>query len=466
MPRSLIATTLLIVRLLGNVGLTQGLLSSSSFLLKTSETFKLADLQYTEARLQASLYNYTVSRLLLDRSTGSSLLLLDQLPFDVSHDVRKTTTTTTTASQEPAIPSSLRRSDWIMQILGSAETCDELLDMLRGMNNKEMMKIDPGWVLDYVRLENAESTSGMGGSITKRDDIYTMRTLLCCVSQALPTIPALNPQQRNSTLLLVDTKTVSGKNMLFFGRLCHGPSPPESSTTIAWDPILASRWVQRPFQYSSAINRKTAEIILDWLCDVMAMPRHRNEEVNDSPPLLLDPTCGSGTFLALALERGFQVVGYDINPHCVQGTRQNLVHVLGEERIQGLAHIECVDSSSTMNHSKVSEPTRYLDSGKVKKPSCVVANLPWGVNTATYVDQNVRILHSIHNTLSPGTPCVFVTKHSEPMLFQESGFHKIAQAQIPPVGFKLPKTTKKEHVDDIDTRNGRNSCVITFASSK
>ncbi len=408
--------------------------SLASFLAKTSETFKLADLQYAEARLQAASHNFSVSRLLIDRSTGSMLLELDHISTDLADQ-----TACNTMNDGNRLPSSLSRCDWILEILNSADTGEGLVNSLRKVD-KEKWKIKEGWVLDYLRFEDAQAQAP---HVTTTDQGYTMRSLLCSVAQALPTIPALDPKYRSSTLLLVDTRSAAG-DRIFLGRLCRSRTFDQPSSTS----ILASRWSQRPFQYSSAINKKAAEIIMDWLCDAVAATGCAGR------PLLLDPTCGSGTFLALGVQRGLQVEGCDINPSCVEGSRCNLVHMFGEEKVHACVNMRCLDSG---------DMTSYVMNDK---PACVVSNLPWGINTAEYVDENLRILQSIHNLLSKGTPCVFVTKNAESKLFDETGFQVLAQAHVPPLGFKLPKSKKKEDLEDTDTRNGRNSCVITFASSR
>jgi hypothetical protein len=407
-------------------------------LAKTSETFKLAELQYAEAYLQAQAQDYTASRLLVDRSTGSTLLELEGVPVSILDPAAST--------DSNLFPSSLRRCDWILEVFHKADTAEKLIEHLREESSGDT-KIRDGWTLDYVRFEGAALKDDPKGSPIRYEQTYSMKTLLASVAQALPTVPTLDPQLCTEKLLLVDAKSKSG-NGVFLGRLCHSTSDAKSSSSY----LLSSRWAQRPFQYSSAINQKAAEIIMDYLRG--AIPSYNNMSDDCSPPLLLDPTCGSGTFLALAMEQGFRVEGYDVNSSCSDGAWRNIVHMFGEEQARARASVHCLDSSQSRN------------SDKLENPACVVSNLPWGVNSVDYIDENYRILRSIHVRLSSDTPCVFVTKSEESKMFQETGYEILAQAHIPPRDFTLPRSKKKKDLEDGDARNGRNSCVVTIARSQ
>eukprot|EP00536_Pseudo-nitzschia_multiseries_P016157 jgi/Psemu1/292398/fgenesh1_pg.1033_\ len=91
--------------------------------------------------------------------------------------------------------------------------------------------------------------------------------------------------------------------------------------------------------------------------------------------LLLDPTCGSGTFLALALARGFRVEGRDINPSVAEGAIRNLEHVFGRETVGALARVETRDSCNNSEPRTASASANATSNGV--DVSCVVANLPW-----------------------------------------------------------------------------------------
>ena len=119
-----------------------------------------------------------------------------------------------------------------------------------------------------------------------------------------------------------------------------------------------------------------------------------------------------------------------------------------------MACIECKDSSQP--------PQR----DSLEHPDCVVANLPWGVNSIDYVDENYRILESIQARISPGTPCTFVTRTADSGLFSKAGFEILAQAHIPPRDFQLPSSKKKKRRGDAGSCNGRKRCVVTIAVSR
>jgi len=395
-----------------------GLAFSSFFLAKTSETFKLSELQYAEAHGQAKIFGYAVTRLLVDRSTGSTLLKVHHLARESILDPVN-------------LPSSLRRCDWILEVLAHSESPHKLIKNL-GSDRDRLGSILDGWTLDYFRFDDllAPKPSSVPN--------YTMKTLMCSVSQAIPSLPALDPKTSVEKLLLVDTISNSS-HTLFLGRVL-GHSVMGGSESFS-----GKRWSMRPYQYSSAFNQKAAEIVMEWLSSRVPSDSWQ------TPPLLLDPTCGSGTFLAMAMEQGWRVEGYDVNSYCAEGSLRNLNYMFGDEKVKEMAHVECRDSSSEFE--------------KKEFPSCVVSNLPWGVNSVEYQHENQKILASVHARLKAGTPCVFVTKNAELKLFQDAGYGIVAQARIPPNDFKLPTSKKIKTDDGTDARNERHDCFVTMATS-
>ena len=87
--------------------------------------------------------------------------------------------------------------------------------------------------------------------------------------------------------------------------------------------------------------------------------------------MLLDPTCGSGTFLALALANDFYVEGCDINPSVADGAIQNIEYLFDKEKVNEYANVEARDSCNPWRHDEPSSLNTINDI------SCVVANLPW-----------------------------------------------------------------------------------------
>lgn len=413
-------TLIVLAFVAATIAAVKGLAPSGIFLAKTTETFKLSELQYIEAQLQANERGYTVEKLLVDRATGSTLLRIENLHAEFMIE-----------GQEPArLPSSLKKCDWILEVLTESSSAEQLVGDLRE-DPKCLGRIADRWKLDYLRFDDHPS---------KDDEQYTMKTLLCSVAQTIPFPPVMNPKDSKETLLLIACQS-ERRRSLFFGRMCYS-----SSIDGVRGGTLSSKlnWSKRPYQYSSAINQKAAEIIIDWLHEAI------NFKAEGSSPLLLDPTCGSGTFLALAIERGFRVEGYDVNCKCAEGSLRNLKFIFGDQHVEEVARIECKDSA-------IVQRTEY--------PDCVVANLPWGVNSIEYLDENLRILQAVQSRLQPGTPCVMVTRKPELEIFQQAGYSILAQACIPPTDFKLPASKKKRSEAQDDQVQGRNQCVVTMVVS-
>lgn len=369
----------------------------ASLLVKTTETFKLAELQYLEAKLQARTYG--CERLFIDAATGSSLLHIDGCD-ELTHQ---------------KWPSSLMRADWVGEILAQSDEPQSLLKLIEASQSN----IQSGWVLDYLRLQRTTDRSNISN--------YTSRSLMICVAQSIGSPAQLNPKLATEKLLLVDTQ-----DRLFLLRIL--PKPTQKSPTIAWH--------QRPFQYSSSINPQIAEIVVDVLLDAIG---------GKANPKLLDPTCGSGTFLAFALNRGMTVEGWDVRQACIDGTRKNIESFFGEGNRWIVSKRDATDNAT------------FEDVGNV---DCLAANLPWGQNTITYCDENVRILEQVSKHLRKNTVCAFVTKnaalHKD---FERLGYRVLGSAPVPPKDFVLPRGNKDKN--DIEaTSNGRSSdCVVTIVLS-
>ena len=385
------------------------------FLAKTKETFKVAELQYLEADLQAQELKYDLSRLLVDRSTGSTLL---QFTSPDNNSILRDI-------EQQHLPSSLRRCDWVAQILKEGRSPENLIDQLR----QEPLEVGDHWALDYIRMDDATNN----GSYQGRRPNYTMKTLLCSISQTLTCLPALNPMAIRQRLILVDT----GVSCFLVKRIPDGRDPAQDCA------MVLKQWAGRPFQYSSAINMNVAEIVIDFLSGTT--------ESSKQKVTLLDPTCGSGTFLAFAIAKGMNVEAFDCNPSCVQGSLRNLGYLFGDERIDQVASVNVHDS------------TKVVD-GCETEIDCVVANLPWGVNSIEYLEENWRILDAVRSRISTAIPCAFVTRDPSLDLFRDTGFEVVGQAYVPQREFTLPKGKKKRDSVEIE-RNNRNRCVVTFARS-
>ena len=145
-------------------------------------------------------------------------------------------------------------------------------------------------------------------------------------------------------------------------------------------------------------------------------------------------------------------MGWDINPKCVSGTKDNLRHLLGEEDSDRY-QVETRDS--TVQHATLDE--MQID--------CVVSNLPWGLNSIQYVNDTQKIAASVRQLLRPGAPCAFIAKQ-DLAITQELGYKVLGKANIPPTNFVLPSGKKKSEIATHESaieRKQRNSCVVILA---
>jgi hypothetical protein len=262
--------------------------------------------------------------------------------------------------------------------------------------------------------------------------------------------------------------------------------------------LFRSSWAQRPFQYSGAINLDVAITIVDILRDLV--------RGNNNPKTLrmLDPTCGSGTFLALALmmwgvDSNVEVTGIDSNPKCSLGTMHNLQHLfhlsVGENAIVESSDVDgwllALNSNSSRNPSRASiysgnsvHLQTFIPDNKF---DCAVANLPWNRNTFEFQEDlvdnectNSRILKAIAASLLPGSPFVVVSggsqKGRQSVLFdtrrclESIGFHVLGEATVPPRGFYLPLSAKKVDASQIlesqEQAFRSSDCLITVAVAR
>lgn len=410
-------------------------------LAKTKETFKISELQQLEATIQAQVSGYTVTRELLDRSTGSSLFQID-VPNNNYSDL---------CSSCFSNDSWWKRCDWVGKIVVKGSDARDMLEKMKALATVSATD----WTLDYMQMRDNKMT----GKHEQSRQLYTMKSLLCAVAHEMPSPPSLDPIQAKDRFLMVDT-TISGEQQstcYLIQRIDNVAAEARNDDQLELE-SFSKRWTQRPFQYSSAINFSVADIvmeILDTLCK-----KRSNEHKTESTFTLWDPTCGSGTFLALALRKGYHVEGFDYNERAVGGTQHNLEFMFSKDDVEQKCKVELRDSSS-------------LSAGEhAAEISCVTANLPWGRNSVEYVDGNSRILQSIRRRIADGTPCAFVTRPStlssgsaSSSLFEQAGFEILGQAFVPQRDFGLPTSKKKPRgwdKGDAATQQ-KQQCLVTIA---
>lgn len=390
--------------------------------MKLTETFKLADLQFLELQiLQSSNQRLAgrCERLVVDAATGSSLIFIENdggFVWDNEDDAK--------------LPTYLKRCDWVGHIIGCGASAPDLIDDIRSRQPFET-SVD-NWTLEYLRMQSQQQFNSKNLSVD-----YTSRCLLACVAQSIKAPAALHPDAASHRLMIVDTI-----ESIYLVRLEETAQDVrrQSSDRIA-------RWSNRPFQYSSAINPNVADIVVDILFNM----------VGTKPDIkLLDPTCGSGTFLAFAATRGALVEGWDVLPSCVEGSLSNLDHVANDQS-QKSHSIRLQDATMAPNQ---------VDSSI----DCVVANLPWGINSVSYKNEHSAILRSVARRVLPGTPCALVTKsiHVQREL-QSLGYDIVGHAHVPQRDFALPRGSKTKRGSNNNKRNKRDSsssdCVVTIALS-
>jgi hypothetical protein len=170
------------------------------------------------------------------------------------------------------------------------------------------------WTLDYVQMKE--------GTMPRGDDrprpSFTMKSLLCAVAHDMPTPPSLDPNTTLDRFLLLAT-TTSGEQQpaSYLIQLMRNQNDDDEEAEA-----FSKRWTKRPFQYSSAISYDIAEIVIEILNTLCKIRSH-----DGSKQILWDPTCGSGTFLALALRKGYHVEGFDRNQRAVEGSKHNLEYM-------------------------------------------------------------------------------------------------------------------------------------------
>ncbi len=411
-------------------------------LAKTKETFKLADLQYLEAKVQSE-GQYECTRLLVDAATGSSLFLLNRFVdsfeayiFGKDHGTIRYD-----------IPTSLRACEWVAEVLCSSASAEELILDLSIEPTTHKLE---AWTLEYLRMTSGSATSSLSG----KTKTYTQKTLCCCVAQALSGVAALNPNQAVDKLVIVDTC-----ESMFLVRLLHLPSDCASTNPIC---LTQKRWAQRPFPYSSATNFPAAEMIINMLAH-----RVSSRAIKEAPqPHLLDATCGSGTFLALAMARGMQVTGWDSNSRCVEGSQRNLQYAFGSTDNFTVLHRSCLDIPLNLTQMDI------------ESFDAVASNLPWGLNSNLYTDESESdncissLLLAIRKVLKPGIPCVFLYKDEDEsacnnVYWEQIGYKVIGHANIPQKNFVLPKGGKKEEYkrSEENALTGRSDCIISLVET-
>jgi tRNA G10 N-methylase Trm11 len=127
---------------------------------------------------------------------------------------------------------------------------------------------------------------------------------------------------------------IATEDGVWFGHDLGSPEP-------AWQ-----RFVKKPYDFSSSLPSQMARAV----CNLVVRPGDR----------IVDPCCGTGSFLLHAASMGADVTGFDINPKMVGATNKNSEHF-------GFA--------ARAKRADATKLEGYYD--------CALANLPYGNMTAT-----------------------------------------------------------------------------------
>jgi predicted Fe-S protein YdhL (DUF1289 family) len=410
------------------------------------------------------------------------------------------------------LPFRNKRIQYIAEILASGFTPLQLIDNIR--NSSMTLRKGVNWTLEYDVFErwhnnddNNNDNNDDNNNYQNQQDKVCSTMLLCAVSRALPGEPSLS-----SSSLLQDNKVCSitpyiiietSRQLYLAQKLSIQQSTIPTQDRVNFDLTqqqllqqqqyisitdqFQSLWSKRPFQYSGAINIGVASIIIDMLSDALQLRHERHQQLHTKVSSMdsidntnnnmmstskkqriiriLDPTCGSGTFLALALmiwsgkyitttatassndTITVEATGIDSNYKCAHGTMANLRHIFGlspsDDDDDGddddvirkwtldLSPATGRLTSTSLSSLPLSQVTIHandsvnLSTFVLDKFDCAVANLPWNRNTFEYQGQttandtttntsttcctNERILLSTAAVLKPGAPLVIIS---------------------------------------------------------
>jgi tRNA G10 N-methylase Trm11 len=300
-------------------------------LAKTKESFKLSDLYLLETKLESDARNWTNPNLLaIDANTGSYLFQIDRKILGKN-------------DSECFQPSCMDRYDWITKrIIATGSSGEDLVQ-----NILQQCRIIPSHDLENFAIEYI-----CMGVMMEKD--YTSKNLICRVAQCIQAPAALSTKKSAIQLILIETPT-----QIYLAQKEH---------LNIKENRVAKRWSNRPYQYSSAINPTIALIVIDLLHDLIRRKARRDTD----DVRMLDATCGSGTFLAFALDKGMNVTGNDIKDKCCEGSLRNLRYLFDDKNkiVEKRCDLIVSDFASS---DKLSDVLGVFD--------CAVTNLPWGQNT-------------------------------------------------------------------------------------
>jgi hypothetical protein len=164
----------------------------------------------------------------------------------------------------------------------------------------------------------------------------------------------------------------------------------------------------------------------------------------------------------------------DSNPACIDGTRRNLEFLFGNTPVAvttttKTCRLVVRDSAKATVRDDDDDNNDDDNNHDTQKYNRMACNLPWGQNTKSYFDEDMRILSAARSDLEKGALCIIIWKvaHRDPDTLQADleriGYRSIDQALVPPKDFQFPHSTKVVVGGSIkqQTDHGRSSCVIS-----
>lgn len=446
------------------------------YVAKTTESFKLADLYWMQANVMAYCQNDSqsaeVQKLAFHRPTASLLLGYNG---------------TSSCNSDQELPFPTNRVQYVGVVVASGATAQDLLDSIKERISPSLSgstttnDCNPSWTLDCDTFEPLAGRQ------------FTTSMLLCAVSRHLSGEPVLEQNDIDDDTISYSLLETSSK--LYLIEKIHVDNQIHD---VYQENVSHFRheWSRRPFQYSGAVNFEVAITLVDMLRRLLS--KNGQDQRDNRRIRLLDPTVGSGTFLAAAAKLwnmsddqndSLEIVGVDSNPKCSEGTSKNLCKLLNvengteEENTGGKSWTFSSTGSKSEMPSRATiycgDSVELLSSASLDGAfDCVVSNLPWNRNTFEYKQEtssctSSEILKQIAEVIKPGKPVIVVSGSNDPAhsfnakrTLNSLGFNVIGEVSIPPAGFSLPESGKKrkKSIEAPDPSSKRNSnCVVTVA---
>ncbi|KAL3796150.1 hypothetical protein HJC23_000653 [Cyclotella cryptica] len=461
----------------------------------------LADMYWLESCVSAYCHD--------NKETSSALELVERLSFHrptasylLGYSVPGTNSMNNT-STPCKLPFRPCRFQYVAKVVAFGETPDELLANMRQAVNSRV----GFWVLGHETFE----------PLTPK---VSPSMLMCAVSRLLPGEPLLDIESSVDSdvisYLIVETST---KLYLLEKLLQIQGDTIRSELAQPTTEQFRESWSKRPFHYSGAINLDVAAAVVNILSDILlsratssdctATKEQTSMAVTNTIPRtirLLDPTVGSGTFVALTAMvwsrlANVEVTGVDSNPKCAFGTVRNLMSlfsvndnslVYNDTRTKWNLNLPINELSLKSTATIHTKDSTLLHANSLSGLfDCAVTNLPWNRNTFEFnglhgraddegnrpVEVSKGILQAVASVLKPRAPIVVISAEGSgdietsigPDLFDagkclvDLGFDILGHVSIPPTGYALPSSKKKRREYSTKKMKGRSNCQVFVA---